>query len=132
MGNHPPIKVKCSYCGLNNEDTVCDLCLLRIVSQKDDLTDLLFFLSEIATASNLSGISENLLLLTEIYHRLQKKTRNFSVTSLKEAIETAKKEAIITALEYTDGNQTEAAKVLNIQRTYLSSLLNKLDIKDTI
>lgn len=48
--------------------------------------------------------------------------------SLKEALNIFKKHFIQKALEENAGNQTETAKALDIQRTYLSRLIKELDI----
>ncbi|MCI5523300.1 MAG: sigma 54-interacting transcriptional regulator [Treponema sp.] len=49
--------------------------------------------------------------------------------TLKTALNEFKKEYISQILSEVNWNQTEAAKVLGIQRTYVSRLLNELDIK---
>ncbi len=51
--------------------------------------------------------------------------------SLKEALMIFKRHFIRKALEESRWNQTEAAKVLDIQRTYLSRLLKELSIANT-
>ncbi len=48
---------------------------------------------------------------------------------LKQAILDFKKELVIRTLASVDGNRTHAAKILKIQRTYLSRLISELDIK---
>ena len=48
--------------------------------------------------------------------------------TLQEAINTFKKEFIKLNLENTGGSRSKAAKVLNIQRTYLSSLISKYNL----
>lgn len=50
--------------------------------------------------------------------------------TLDEAIDRFKREFIIANLRSTGGNRTKAAKKLDIQRTYLSRLISKLDIKE--
>jgi len=50
------------------------------------------------------------------------------VYSLKEAINNFKKEYIIKVLEKTGWKQTKASQLLEIQRTYLSRLINELNI----
>ncbi|MGH7600571.1 MAG: helix-turn-helix domain-containing protein [bacterium] len=42
----------------------------------------------------------------------------------------SKKQFIAKTLELTDGNQSEAADILNIQRTYLSKLIKELGLKE--
>lgn len=49
--------------------------------------------------------------------------------TLKTALYGFKKNYIIRILEETGWNQTEAAKVLNVQRTYVSRLINELNIR---
>lgn len=49
--------------------------------------------------------------------------------SLKNAVNNFKKVYVKQILEETKWNQTQAAKILGIQRTYLSRLLNELDIR---
>jgi len=48
--------------------------------------------------------------------------------TLQEAINMFKKEFIKLNLEHTGGSRSQAAKVLGIQRTYLSSLISKYDL----
>lgn len=52
----------------------------------------------------------------------------FDGRSLKESVNLFKRHLIQTTLEKNDWNQTAAAKVLGIQRTYLSRLIKDLDI----
>jgi len=49
--------------------------------------------------------------------------------SLKTALTTFKKAYVTKILQQTNGNQTETAKILGVQRTYVSRLLNELDIR---
>lgn len=49
--------------------------------------------------------------------------------SLKNALFRFKKTYVTKILEEVNWNQTEAAKVLDVQRTYVSRLLNELDIR---
>jgi Nif-specific regulatory protein len=49
--------------------------------------------------------------------------------TLEEALNRFKKEFIILNLKHTDGNRSKAAKVMDIQRTYLSRLISKYDLK---
>jgi Nif-specific regulatory protein len=49
--------------------------------------------------------------------------------TLEEALNRFKKEFIILNLKHTDGNRSKAAKVMDIQRTYLSRLISKFDLK---
>jgi len=48
--------------------------------------------------------------------------------SLKEAIDLFKKEFIVLNLRHTEGNRSLAAKIMKIQRTYLSRLIAKYSI----
>jgi Nif-specific regulatory protein len=50
--------------------------------------------------------------------------------TLKEAEDGFKKEFIMVNLKHTDGNRSKAAKLMGIQRTYLSRLLSKYGIQD--
>ena len=50
--------------------------------------------------------------------------------TLNEALNRFKKEFILANLRHTGGNRTQAAKKMDIQRTYLSRLISKLGIKD--
>ena len=49
--------------------------------------------------------------------------------SLKNALNEFKKDYIEQILEECNGNQTQAAKILDVQRTYISKLINELGIK---
>jgi Nif-specific regulatory protein len=49
--------------------------------------------------------------------------------TLEKALNRFKKEFIILNLRHTDGNRSQAAKVMDIQRTYLSRLISKYDLK---
>ncbi len=51
--------------------------------------------------------------------------------TLNEALNMFKKEFILANLRHTGGNRTKAAKIMDIQRTYLSRLISKLDISDS-
>jgi Nif-specific regulatory protein len=48
--------------------------------------------------------------------------------TLKEALDRFKKEFIRKTLEKTDGNKSKAAKIMDIQRTYLSRLISEYDL----
>ena len=50
--------------------------------------------------------------------------------TLDEALNEFKKEFILLNLRHTGGNRSEAAKVMAIQRTYLSRLITRYDIRD--
>lgn len=58
-------------------------------------------------------------------------TSKNTVTDLKTAINTFKKTYIQSVLKKTAGNQTTAAELLDVQRTYLSKLIKELEIKET-
>lgn len=50
--------------------------------------------------------------------------------TLEEALNKFKKEFIVLNLKQTGGNRSKAAKVMEIQRTYLSRLISKYGLKD--
>jgi len=50
--------------------------------------------------------------------------------SLKEAMDRYKKDFISFNLKQAGGNRSKAAKMMNIQRTYLSRLISQFNIKD--
>ncbi|HAH61801.1 MAG TPA: Fis family transcriptional regulator [Treponema sp.] len=52
--------------------------------------------------------------------------------SLKEAMNRFKRAYVLRILEETSWNKTKAGKILGIQRTYVSRLLNELHIRDEI
>lgn len=52
-------------------------------------------------------------------------------STLEEALNAFKKEFIAMNLEYTGGNRSKAAKILDIQRTYLSRLISKYELRDS-
>jgi len=49
--------------------------------------------------------------------------------TLKEAIDRFKKEFILLNLKHTGGNRSKAAKIMGIQRTYLSRLISKYNLE---
>lgn len=49
--------------------------------------------------------------------------------TLEEALNRFKKEFIVLNLKHTSGNRSKAAKVMDIQRTYLSRLISKFELK---
>ena len=49
--------------------------------------------------------------------------------TLEEALNQFKREFIVLNLKHTGGNRSQAAKVMDIQRTYLSRLISKYDLK---
>lgn len=49
--------------------------------------------------------------------------------SLREAEDKFKKEFIVTTLKHTSGNRSKAAKIMGIQRTYLSRLISKYELQ---
>ena len=50
--------------------------------------------------------------------------------TLDEALNEFKKEFILLNLKHTGGNRSKAAKIMDIQRTYLSRLITRYDIRD--
>jgi Nif-specific regulatory protein len=50
--------------------------------------------------------------------------------TLDEALNEFKKDFILMTLKHTDGNRSKAAKIMDIQRTYLSRLITRYDIRD--
>jgi DNA-binding NtrC family response regulator len=50
--------------------------------------------------------------------------------TLEEALNQFKKEFIVINLKHTNGNRSKAAKIMDIQRTYLSRLISKYDLKE--
>jgi Nif-specific regulatory protein len=50
--------------------------------------------------------------------------------TLEDALNQFKKEFIILTLKFTGGNRSKAAKVMDIQRTYLSRLISKYDLRE--
>lgn len=50
--------------------------------------------------------------------------------TLKEAIDRFKREFILLNLRHTGGNRSKAAKLMNIQRTYLSRLISKYNLEN--
>ena len=48
--------------------------------------------------------------------------------TLKEALDKFKKDFILLNLQHTSGNRSKAAKIMDIQRTYLSRLISKYGI----
>ncbi len=59
----------------------------------------------------------------------KKEEYDFNDTSLKVAIHNFKKRYVTHILTQCKWNQTETAKVLDVQRTYVSKLISELDIK---
>ena len=57
---------------------------------------------------------------------VEKDQKIFEARPLKIAIDEFKREYIERLLEQNGGNQTKVAKILKIQRTYLSRLLKEL------
>lgn len=49
-------------------------------------------------------------------------------STLKEAGDSFRKTFITNTLKSTSGNRTKAAKILDVQRSYLSRLIKELDI----
>ncbi len=53
---------------------------------------------------------------------------NYAGSKLKDAVWQFKKHFIVRSLEEHDWNQTDTAKAIGIQRTYLSKLIKELEI----
>jgi Nif-specific regulatory protein len=50
--------------------------------------------------------------------------------TLKEAVDNFKKEFITINLRHAGGNRSEASKIMDVQRTYLSRLISKYRLKE--
>jgi Nif-specific regulatory protein len=50
--------------------------------------------------------------------------------TLEEALNQFKRDFIILNLRHTGGNRSQAAKIMDIQRTYLSRLISKYELRD--
>jgi Nif-specific regulatory protein len=50
--------------------------------------------------------------------------------TLREALDRFKKEFVTVNLKHTSGNRSAAAKIMGIQRTYLSRLISQYDLVD--
>jgi Nif-specific regulatory protein len=76
-------------------------------------------------------ITERDLLLQSTNHTEAAQSFNFDLQdkTLKTVMNECKKNYIIKILEEVQWNQTEAAKVLDVQRTYVSKLIKDLQIK---
>lgn len=74
--------------------------------------------------------SDDIIQLEDLpRHIYQKAEEDTSYTmSLEDAQKGFKRELILKALQQTNGNRTQAAKLLKIQRTYLSRLIKELEI----
>lgn len=75
---------------------------------------------------NLSDLGIN----TEVNVASQVAGESFSDKSLKNAIDSFKREYITKILEENGWNQTKTAAILGIQRTYVIRLINELEIRD--
>jgi Nif-specific regulatory protein len=60
----------------------------------------------------------------------QEEENEYKDKSLKDGLTIFKKHFIKRCLEENDWNQTEAAKALDIQRTYLSRLIKELELSN--
>jgi Nif-specific regulatory protein len=78
-------------------------------------------------SKNDTGISNSLLVqaISESDLVIGEGSRN-----LKNAVNNFKRHFIHKVLEENNWNQTEAAKAMNIQRTYLSKLISVLSVKN--
>ncbi len=71
-------------------------------------------------------LSEDLFISTP-----QSQYSSFQVgITLEEALNAFKKEFIAMNLEHTGGNRSKAAKIMDIQRTYLSRLISKYELRN--
>ena len=50
--------------------------------------------------------------------------------TMEKAINNFKKEFITLTLKHTSGNRSKAAKIMDIQRTYLSRLISRYNLRD--
>jgi len=55
-----------------------------------------------------------------------------SAANFHDAVRDAKKQLILTALEQSQGNFTQAAKLLGLHPNYLHRLVSNLDLKATL
>jgi transcriptional regulator with PAS, ATPase and Fis domain len=55
-----------------------------------------------------------------------------SITRYHDAVRQKKKEIIIKAVEQTNGNYADAAKLLGVNPTYLHRLIRNMDLKDEL
>ena len=69
----------------------------------------------------------NIIKREDLFYRAEKKSYN-SDRSLKNSLNAFKADFIRSVLEENNWNQTEAAKALDIQRTYLSRLIKEFQI----
>ena len=62
--------------------------------------------------------------------RTLKEARHRLGLTLEEALNTFKKDFILLNLRHTNGNRSKAARIMDIQRTYLSRLITRYEIRD--
>ena len=72
---------------------------------------------------------ESISIKNQDIHNSAVEAANSEDKTLKTAINAFKKEYVTKILQQTNWNQTAAAKILDVQRTYVSKLLNELDIR---
>ncbi len=60
----------------------------------------------------------------------EKEKKEFHGQDLKQAMLQFKKELVVQTLQSVQGNRTKAARILDIQRTYLSRMISELGIND--
>jgi len=75
------------------------------------------------------SVEESVTVQSDEVQNLAIELSNSDDRTLKTAINKFKKEYVTKILQQTNWNQTAAAKILDVQRTYVSKLLNELDIR---
>ncbi|MGL1891775.1 MAG: sigma 54-interacting transcriptional regulator [Spirochaetaceae bacterium] len=106
----------------NEKYSISDEALSQLISYHwpGNIRELSNTIERAITLSNNSEItSENLLLSSD-------NNVNISSATLKEAVDHFKKNYIMKVLEFNGWNVTKSAKILGIQRTYLSRLIKEL------
>jgi transcriptional regulator with GAF, ATPase, and Fis domain len=77
------------------------------------------------------GISD-LILAEDLPEAMLEREINVSPTSYHTAVAQAKKQIILNAIDQTDGNFNDAAKVLGVHPNYLHRLLRNLNLSDQL
>jgi len=86
-------------------------------------------LEDKALLAQLEELAESLSLKVR-YEKIKKEASFYHGKELKQAILHFKKNFLLQTLRSVQGNRTKAAKILKIQRTYLSRLISELKIQD--